>query len=382
MTRPPLRSWPPTDRRLREGSPQGDDGAADVETDLRWVWRLWAVVVVFALVAIWRSMVMGIPFRDPRGEWLSHRVAFTSGIVLVLVVVDGGWRSWQSGRSLRGTFGAIRRRWTVRRVALLLAGLAAYHTIYFSYHNLKSWLVFRPTHDDLLARWDTWLFLGHDPAALLHGLLGEGWATWALIAVYESFPSFVSFAFPAALVLADRMRHGYVYIASAAWVWIFGTLSYYAIPSFGPFHETPATFAALPHSIVTDTQAKYVAQRAYLLAHPEASDAAAQIAAFASLHVGVSTVIWLMLRYYGFRRIGVVWAIYLGLTMVATVYLGWHYVLDDIVGFAMAAAAVWLGIRTIYPRGYVDRSGAPARSELVAEGSPPGGGPLSPPSAP
>ena len=36
-------------------------------------------------------------------------------------------------------------------------------------------------------------------------------------------------------------------------------------------------------------------------------------------------------------------AVYLGLTMVATVYLGWHYVLDDVVGFAMAAAAVWLG---------------------------------------
>ena len=126
-------------QRLREGSPQGDDGAADVEPDLRWVWRLWAVVVVFAAVAIWRSAVMGIPFRDPRGEWLSHRVAFTAGISLVLVLVDGGWRAWQGERSLRGTPAAIRRRWTGRRVALLLAGLAAYHAIYFSYHNLKSW---------------------------------------------------------------------------------------------------------------------------------------------------------------------------------------------------------------------------------------------------
>ena len=139
------------------------------------------------------------------------------------------------------------------------------------------------------------------------------------------------------------------------WVWIFGTLTYYLVPTLGPFHQSPGTFAGLPHSIVTETQARYVAQRAHLVAHPQAADAAAQIAAFASLHVGVSTVIWLMLRYYGFRRIGVVWGIYLGLTMIATVYLGWHYVLDDVVGFAMAAAAVWLGIRTIHPRGRVPR---------------------------
>lgn len=349
VTRVRLRSWPATPEPFVSTSPEGDDGRADREADLRWLGRLWAVVAVFAAVAVARSLALGIPFRDPRGEWLAHRVAFTAGIVAVLVVLDAAWRARRATGSLRGTATMVRRRWPARRVALLVAGLAAYHTVYVSYHNLKSWLVFRSVHDDLLARGDSWLFLGHDPAALLHHLLGEGWATWALIGVYESFPTFVSLAFPAALVLADRIRHGYVYVASAVWVWIFGTVSYYLAPTLGPFHQSPGTFAGLPHSIVTDTQARYVAQRVHLLAHPEAADAAAQIAAFASLHVGVSTVIWLMLRYYGFRRLGVVWGCYLGLTVVATVYLGWHYVLDDVVGFAMAVAAVWLGIRTIHP---------------------------------
>ncbi len=366
-----LRSWPATPAPFSSRS--GDDGRADREPDLRWVRRLWLVIAGFAVVAVIRSQALGIPFRDPRGEWLAHRIAFTAGIVAVLVLVDAGWRSWRASRSLRGTPAMLRRRWPAHRIALVLAGLAAYHTVYFTYHNLKSWVVFRPTHDDLLARWDSWLFLGQDPSALLHGMLGQGWANWALIGVYESFPSFVSFAFPAALVLADRVRHGYVYITSAAWVWIFGTVSYYLIPSFGPFHQDPATFAGLPRSMVTDTQATYVAQRAYLLAHPEAADAAAQIAAFASLHVGVSTVIWLMLRYYGFRRLGVVWGVYLGLTMVATVYLGWHYVLDDVVGFAMAAAAVWLGIRTVYPRGEAPGV-APGLDETRADRRAPSGG--------
>jgi hypothetical protein len=347
-------------------SPRGNDGAADREPDLRWVWRLAAIVAIFAAVAMWRSWLLDIPFRDPRGEWLRHRLAFTAGIVAALVVVDAAWRSWRATGSLRTLATVARRRWPAHRVLLLLAGLAAYHAVYFSYHNLKSWLVFHAPQDARLAEWDRWLFLGHDPAVLLHQALGEHWAAWILIGIYESFPTFVSFCFPAALVLADRMRHGFVYIASAVWVWIFGVACYYLIPSLGPFEQDPQNFAGLPHSIVTDTQAKYLAQRAHLLADPQAADAAAQIGAFASLHVGVSAVIWLMLRYYGFRRIGLVWGIYLAGTIVATVYLGWHYFLDDIAGMAIAVAAVWLGHRTIYPRGYVEQSSPAALGSLHA----------------
>ena len=40
--------------------------------------------------------------------------------------------------------------------------------------------------------------------------------------------------------------------------------------------------------MIQDTQARYLGQRAYLLAHPAASDAFAQISAFASLHVAVT----------------------------------------------------------------------------------------------
>ncbi len=355
-------------------APAGDDGAADREPDLGWLLRLSVVVVLFAAVGLWRSEVMDIPFRDPRGEWLKNRIVFTAGIVASLMVLDGGWRSWRATGSLRGTFGAVRRRWPTHRVAMLLAGLTAYHAIYFTYHNLKSWVVFRTPQDAMLVEWERILFFGHDPAVLVHNALGEYWATWILIAIYESFPSFVSFCFPAALVFADRIRHGFVYIASAVWVWIFGVACYYLIPSLGPFDEQPENFAGLPHSMITDTQEKYLAQRAHLLADPQAGDAAAQIAAFASLHVGVTCVIWLMLRYYGYRRIAIAWGLYLIGTIIATVHLGWHYFVDDIAGVAMAVAAVWLGHRTIYPKGYVAAPRPPQpQAEAHASGAAPTG---------
>ena len=176
-------------------------------------------------------------------------------------------------------------------MGLLWSGLLAYHLVYFSYHNLKSWDVLNAPRDDLLTQWDRWLFLGHSPAVLLHDLLGRDVATWVLMVWYESFPTIVTISFVALPVLATRMRKGYVFLASMIWVWILGTACYYAIPSLGPFDYEPQVFAGLPETIVTRTQDLYMAQRAHLLADPSAPDAFAQVSAFASLHVGVTGVI-------------------------------------------------------------------------------------------
>ena len=80
-----------------------------------------------------------------------------------------------------------------------------------------------------------------------------------------------------------------------------------------------------------------------------APDAFVSIGAFASLHVGVTGMILLMARYYGLRRISRVLAVYLGAVMVATVYFGWHYVVDDIAGVLLAVTAVLLGRWTVSP---------------------------------
>nr|WP_246416683.1 phosphatase PAP2 family protein [Nocardioides luti] len=203
----------------------------------------------------------------------------------------------------------------------------------------------------MLLGWDRWLFLGHSPAVLLHDLLGQHVAAYVLMVVYESFSWLATVSFVAAITLTTRVRDGYVFIASAVWVWILGVGSYYLIPSLGPFHSAPQDFAGLPHTMIQDTQARYVAQRAHLLAHPAASDSFAQISAFASLHVAVTTVLLLMARYYGLRRTARAMTVFLGGTLLATVYLGWHFAVDDLAGLVLAFVAVGLGRLTIYPRG-------------------------------
>ena len=312
--------------------------------------RLWAVVALFAGVTVLRSHQVGIPLRDPHGAVLTSRVALSLGLFVALVIADAGVRSRRRHRTLRMVPTVMRERWPARRVVLALTGLLAYHVVYFCYHNLKSWDVFNQPRDRELLRWDQWLFLGHHPAVLLHDVLGERVASYVLLAVYESFSTVVAVALVAAVTLLPRIRDGYVYVASSVCAWILGVASYYAIPSLGPFSADRAEFRGLPHTMVQDTQAKYLAQRTHLLAHPHAADAFAQVSAFASLHVALTALIWLMARYYGLHRLARVLAVFLAATVLATIYFGWHFAVDDVAGLLIAVVAVRLGRRLVWGR--------------------------------
>jgi hypothetical protein len=270
---------------------------------------------------------------------------------VVLSLVDAVVRRLRRGWSVRRVPGVLRERWTGRRVGVAMLGLLAYHVVYFSYHNLKSWDVFNRPRDAMLLQWDRWLFLGHSPAVLLHDLLGQHLAAHTLMVVYESFSTLMTVAVVASVVFVPRIREGYVFIASSLFVWIMGVGSYYLIPSLGPFHSAPQDFAGLPHMMIQDTQARYLAQRAFLLAHPHAENAFAQISAFASLHVAVTCLIVLMARYYRLRRTAAVLTVFLCATIVATVYLGWHFAVDDVAGLLIAFLGVRLGRLLIYPHG-------------------------------
>lgn len=318
---------------------------------ISWPQRVWIVVAVFAVVTLLRSRSVGIPIRDPHGAILVSRLAVTAVLLVLLALVDAAWRARPGGWTAAATRDRLRSKWTRRRILLATSTLLAYHLVYLCYHNLKSWDVFNRPRDAMLLSWDRWLFVGHSPAVLLHDLLGQHLAAYVLMVVYEAFSTVLAVAVVAAVVFAERIRHGAVFVTAGIWVWILGVGSYYLIPSLGPFQSAPGEFAGLPHLMIQDTQAKYMGQRAFLLAHPHASGAFAQVSAFASLHVALSTLILLGAWYYGLRRTTWILAVYVGATMIATVYLGWHFAVDDVAGVLIAVSGLWLGRRTIYPGG-------------------------------
>jgi hypothetical protein len=342
---------------LPAGEPVTDDLSPSDEPDHRWLVRVWVLVAAVVIVTAARSYQVDVPPRDPHGAILLNRLGISVGLLALFAVLDASVRTARQGWSVGKAVGVLRARWTRGRLLLALNGLLAYYVLYFCYRNLKSWNVFNDPRDELLLDWDKWLFFGHSPAVLIHDLLGEHYAAYILTAVYVSFTALVPVAVVAALVFTERIRDGYVFITSAMWVWVLGAGSYYLIPTLGPFNSTPWEFSGLPHTAIQNSQDKYMAGRAHLLDQPGASDAFAQVQAFASLHVAATCMVLLMARYYGLRRISLVLGVYLFGTILATIYFGWHFVVDDFAGIAIAFLAVFLGRLMIYPRGLAPVSG-------------------------
>ena len=73
-------------------------------------------------------------------------------------------------------------------------------------------------------------------------------------------------------------------------------------------------------------------------------DAVQSVAGFASLHCAVTLLVALMVQYTLKNRVlhYIFWANF-GITIVATLYFGWHYVADDVAGILVALIAFYVG---------------------------------------
>ena len=86
-----------------------------------------------------------------------------------------------------------------------------------------------------------------------------------------------------------------------------------------------------------------IQDRYTVLYDPFATHAVQTIAAFASLHVGIMVTVCLMAELLGLQRwVRVAMWVFLALTVLATVYLGWHYFADTLGGAVLGAAGVWI----------------------------------------
>jgi membrane-associated phospholipid phosphatase len=296
------------------------------------------LAVVVAAVAVAVTSAHDLPLRDPDGI-AGPAVVRLPAVVLLMLAADVVPRAVRR----RDLLGVVRERLAPSRLALVAVGLSSFYLTYVSYRNLKGALPFaRPEVQDAdLLELDRDLALGSDPADLLHELLGTGLSAHVLSGVYLLFLAFVPLSLGAALVWGRSVRTGALYVTALSINWVLGTASYYAVPSLGPVFVRPQEYADLPRTGVTALQETLARGRAEVLADPAGADAVAGIAAFASLHTSIVFTAALVAHRVGLPALvrASLWA-FLVLTMVATAYFGWHYLVDDVAGLAIGAVAV------------------------------------------
>ena len=338
-------------------------------------WRIVAAGPIVALgILVWAIVAtdsVGLVVRDPDHVAAQYFVLVGTGVAL-LVVLDVVLRATRRAGNFpppRAAMAAVRReRWTPWRAAAAGSALFAFYVSYMAYRNLKAIVpLARPGElfDAQLANFDRAIFAGNDPATLLHTLMGTGVTTHVLSTAYVAFIVFLPLTIGVSLVFSRDLEAGLFYTTAQSINWVLGAASYFLLPSLGPVYADPAVFSALPSSEVTHLQGVLMDQRVAFLAHP-ASATPQAIAAFASLHISMSFSAAVAAHLLGLgQRLKVALWTWFGVTMLGTIYLGWHYVADNVAGVVMGAMALALaGLLT----GVDLRTARTRRAGLVAVG--------------
>lgn len=327
--------------------------------------RAYTLLIATALImgglAVFVSIKYDRPLLDPEGSFLGPSWIRLPALLALALALDVVPRTLWLSRGLPGRFWPLakerlKEHWGKERIILVGLGIISFYVTYVSYRNLKSNLPFvRDTDPDpdhvnpLSYDWelhimDKVLFFGHEPSDVLHGLLGTDLTANILSPIYLFFLPMVPLGVVVWLVWSRNLSYGYWFVTSQCLAWSLGTLSYYLLPTVGPGIERYADFEGLDHTATTDLMNSIANARGQILNDPTQTEIVNSVAGFASLHCAITLLLALMVQ-YTFRSKVLNWIVWVnfGLTVVATLYFGWHYVADDIAGVAIAIIAFYVG---------------------------------------
>jgi hypothetical protein len=238
--------------------------------------------------------------------------------------------------------------WNRERITLVVMGLVCFYVTYVSYRNLKSFLPeaigLQKDYDRPLHLLDQAIFFGNEPAVVLHSLLGTGIVAHFLSTIYLWFLPMVPLGLTAWLIWSRNISYGYWFATSQCLAWSLGTASYYALPTTGPGFEYVWLYQDLDNTGTTQLMEALYNGREAVNWWGGFDSAVQSVAGFASLHCAITLLVALMAQYtIKARWVHMVLWINFGVTVVATLYFGWHYIADDIAGIFIAIASFYLG---------------------------------------
>ena len=193
-------------------------------------------------------------------------------------------------------------------------------------------------YDGALVRMEQTLFGGKILSQILIDLLGVQAASvmsWGYTAYYV-YMNAIFMVF----ILQRNQRLAQEFCAAFSLLWIVGIVMVYAAPTWGPCFFLPDLFHVLPSTDVTTLQQQLWYQKMQLDRDPFNANGIFLISGQPSLHIAVTVLGSFYLAQLSRMAAGVSWC-FAGLTWVTTLYLGWHYLLDNV----LALLLVWLAVR-------------------------------------
>jgi len=226
--------------------------------------------------------------------------------------------------------------------------------VLFSYCTLKAIIpVINPKlFDEQLNIMDYYLFFKHSPTELLvkwipvcfTGYLSFGYKFYFLIKM---------FAFSSIYCVVSNKEVFHRMVLAFSTTYILGLILYFLFPAQGPYFCYPEKFEMIqPH---IEKTSNYQLQKMLWTVYEQVKQYPPQkfceltkmsgvrngIAAFPSLHIAISCV----LLFFLFRYVRLVfWLCFFPflIMVIATIYFGWHYVVDDIAGLILACFVLFI----------------------------------------
>jgi len=255
---------------------------------------------------------------------------------------------WSCARVIPDARHVLAQHWSWKRVAYAAAGMVSFYTCYVSYRNLKSFLplITDRVYDSQLDQLDAWLFFGTRPSLFLHDILGTDIAAHILAFWYISYLPLNVLILGAFVAWSKDLARGAWAATALSMNWMLGVISYYALPTLGPGIAYPSYIWELDDNSASTLQHSLTMNRNEFVSDLNDPSLSQGVAGFASLHVSVVLTVALIVHQSGMARwvCNIAWVYLIG-TVLATLYFGWHYVLDDIGGAAIAFIAVWVGAK-------------------------------------
>lgn len=219
-----------------------------------------------------------------------------------------------------------------RAILFLLIG-------YYGYSHLKILipLINQASYDDLFFNLDKMIFFGNSPTLEMLRIRSDLF-TKLMYLSYTSFYAAFPFSFAVAF-LAKNKEEVRRLIFGILTVYIIGMAFYYLFPALGPLFYTPDLFAHIPNvwqKILWDGHLAIQNNRATFAPNPFLG-----VAAFPSLHAAHMIFLFLIAKRYH-RWLFYIYIPWTTLLCMATIFMGWHYVVDLIAGAIIALITIGL----------------------------------------